>query len=96
MPTELEKALDNVVSVYHKYSEVKGNHHAIYKDDLKKLLTKECPQYTKKKSAREWFRLLDINEDGAVNFQEFLVLVVKVALRAHEESHKHEGDGHRH
>ncbi|XP_005414659.1 PREDICTED: protein S100-A8 [Chinchilla lanigera] len=89
MQTELEKALNNIITVYHKYSLEKGNHHAVYKDDLKKLLTTECPQYTKKKTADEWFKQLDVNEDGAINFQEFLVLVVKVALRAHEESHKH-------
>ncbi|KAM6168246.1 protein S100-A8 [Erethizon dorsatum] len=89
MLTELEKALNNMIAVYHKYSLAKGNHHAVYKDDLKRLLTNECPQYTKKKDADTWFKQLDVNEDGAINFQEFLVLMIKVSLRAHEESHKH-------
>ncbi|EHB09074.1 Protein S100-A8 [Heterocephalus glaber] len=89
METEMEKALNQVIEVYHKYSLAQGNPHALYKSDLKKLLTTECPQYTKKKTATAWFKQFDINEDGAVNFQEFLPLVMKVSLRAHEESHKH-------
>jgi len=31
---------------------------------------------------------LDINQDGGINFEEFLVLVIKVGLEAHEEIHK--------
>ena len=47
MLTDLEKAMDSLIDVYHKYSLVKGNYHAVYKEDLKKLLETECPQYTK-------------------------------------------------
>ncbi|KFO24861.1 protein S100-A8 [Fukomys damarensis] len=90
MATELEKALNQVIEVYHKYSLVHGNPHALSKSDLKKLITTECPQYTKKKTATTWFKQLDINEDGAVNFEEFLHLVVKMGLRVHAESHRHD------
>jgi hypothetical protein len=31
---------------------------------------------------------LDINLDGAINFQEYLIFVIKVGLAAHEDSHK--------
>ncbi|XP_062049600.1 protein S100-A8 [Lepus europaeus] len=88
MPTELESSLDSIISVYHKYSLEKGNYHALYGDDLKKLLATECPQYTKKKDANTWFKELDINSDGAVNFEEFLILIVKIGVSAHEDSHK--------
>nr|XP_008541236.1 PREDICTED: protein S100-A8 [Equus przewalskii] len=88
MLTDLENAINSLIDVYHNYSLLKGNYHAIYRDDLKKLLETECPQYTKKKNADAWFKELDINEDGAVNFQEFLILVVKVGLLAHEDIHK--------
>lgn len=47
MLTELESALNNFVTVYHKYSLVKGNAHALYRDDFKKLMEVECPQYMK-------------------------------------------------
>ncbi|EHA97924.1 Protein S100-A8, partial [Heterocephalus glaber] len=90
--TEMEKALNQVIEVYHKYSTAQGNHHALYKSDLKKLLTTDSASLpfppSQKKTATTWFKQLDINEDGAINFQEFLPLVIKVSLRAHEESHK--------
>lgn len=54
MLTELEKALDTIIDIYHKYSLIKGNPHALYKDDLKKLLTNECPQYTKVRKGWMW------------------------------------------
>ncbi|XP_036047434.1 protein S100-A8 [Onychomys torridus] len=88
MLSDLEKALESMVEVYHKYSEVKGNHHALYRDDLQKLLTTECPQYVQKKNAETIFKELDINKDNAVNFEEFLVLMIKVGVAAHEDSHK--------
>ncbi|XP_008509030.2 protein S100-A8-like [Equus asinus] len=88
MLTDLEKAMDSLIDVYHKYSLVKGNYHAVYKDDLKKLLETECPQYTKEKNADAWFKELDFTADGAINFEEFLILVIKVALAAHEASHQ--------
>ncbi|CAH6912985.1 protein S100-A8 [Phodopus roborovskii] len=88
MPSELEAALENMVTVYHQYSLTKGNHHALYKDDLQKLLKMECPQYMKNKNAETVFKELDINQDNAVNFEEFLVLMIKVGVAAHKDSHK--------
>ncbi|XP_019568777.1 protein S100-A8 [Rhinolophus sinicus] len=88
MLTELESAINNFIEIYHKYSLEKGNYHALYRDDLKKLLLTECPQYMKKKDADTWFKELDINQDNAINFEEFLTLVVKVGILAHEDSHK--------
>ncbi|XP_062963124.1 protein S100-A8 [Cynocephalus volans] len=88
MLTDLENALDSFIDVYHKYSLLQGNYHSIYMDDMKKLLEKECPQFIKKKSAETWFKELDINSDGAINFEEFLVMVIKVGVEAHKEIHK--------
>lgn len=45
MLTDLETAMNSLIEVYHKYSLVKGNYHAIYRDDLKKLLETECPKF---------------------------------------------------
>ncbi|XP_007464430.1 PREDICTED: protein S100-A8 [Lipotes vexillifer] len=88
MLTDLETAMNSLIEVYHKYSLEKGNYHAIYRDDLKKLLETECPKFMTKKDVGTWFKELDINEDGALNFQEFLSLVIKVGLAAHEDIHK--------
>uniref|UniRef100_A0A8I3MKE4 Protein S100-A8 n=2 Tax=Canis lupus familiaris TaxID=9615 RepID=A0A8I3MKE4_CANLF len=88
MLTELESAINSLIEVYHKYSLVKGNYHALYRDDLKKLLETECPQYMKKKDADTWFQELDVNSDGAINFEEFLILVIKVGVASHKDIHK--------
>ncbi|XP_006861513.1 PREDICTED: protein S100-A8 [Chrysochloris asiatica] len=88
MLTDLESAMDSLIEVYHNYSLVKGNYHALYKDDLKKLLETEGPNYLKKKDADTWFKELDINSDKAINFEEFLILVIKLGVIAHEDSHK--------
>lgn len=88
MLTDLECALNSLVDVYHKYSLLKGNYHAIYKDDLKKLLETECPHFLQQKDADTWFKELDVNQDGGINFEEFMVLVIKVGLAAHEAIHQ--------
>ncbi|VCX38677.1 unnamed protein product [Gulo gulo] len=88
MLTELESAMNCLIDVYHKYSLEKGNYHAVYRDDLKKLLETECPRYLKKKDADTWFKELDINSDGAINFEEFLILVIKVGVASHEDIHR--------
>lgn len=58
MPTELECSLNSLIDVYHKYSLIKGNYHAIYKDDLKKLLVNECPHYIKVRTGWTWLGFL--------------------------------------
>ncbi|KAG8504994.1 Protein S100-A8 [Galemys pyrenaicus] len=88
MPTDLEKAMNSIINVYHKYSLEKGNYHSLYPSDMKKLLETECPDYVKRKSADTWFQELDINSDQALNFQEFLIFVVKIGVLGHKESHK--------
>ncbi|XP_021520244.1 protein S100-A8 [Meriones unguiculatus] len=88
MLSELEKAMANMIEAYHNYASLQGNHHALYKEDLKKLVNTECPQYVKNKNAKTLFESLDINEDKAVNFEEFLVLMIKVGVEAHRDSHK--------
>ncbi|KAF5924198.1 hypothetical protein HPG69_007418 [Diceros bicornis minor] len=40
------------------------------------------------KDALTWFKELDVNRDGAINFEEFLILVIKVGLEAHKKSHQ--------
>ncbi|XP_004454077.1 protein S100-A8 [Dasypus novemcinctus] len=88
MLTELETAITGLIKVYHDYSLVKGNYHSLYKDDLKKLLETESPKLVKNKSAETWFKELDINSDDAINFQEFLIVVIKMGVQMHKDSHQ--------
>lgn len=46
------------------------------------------PPSCQKKDVDTWFKELDVNQDKAINFEEFLVLVVKVGIAAHEDIHK--------
>ncbi|KAL1772442.1 hypothetical protein HispidOSU_019917 [Sigmodon hispidus] len=78
MLSDLEQALESIVEVYHKYSQLQRNKHALYRDDLQKLLSTECSQYLQKKNADTIFREMDINQDQAINFEEFLVLLIKL------------------
>ncbi|XP_077011767.1 protein S100-A8 [Tamandua tetradactyla] len=87
MPTELECAINEFIEVYHKYSLVKGNYHSLYSDDFRKLLENECRSLTKIKSADAWFKELDVNSDEAINFQEFLIFMVRMGVQAHKDSH---------
>ncbi|XP_028609164.1 protein S100-A8 [Grammomys surdaster] len=88
MLTELEKALNSMIDVYHNYSTIKGNHHAVYRDDFKKMATTECPQFVQNKNTDNLFKELDVNSDNAVNFEEFLVLMIKMGVASHKDSHK--------
>ncbi|XP_037670203.1 protein S100-A8 [Choloepus didactylus] len=92
MPTDLECALNNIIEVFHRYSLVKGNYHSLEKDDFKKLLENECRSFTKQKSVEEWFKELDINSDDAINFEEFLIMLVKMSVEAHKDTHKEENN----
>lgn len=31
---------------------------------------------------------MDVNSDGAINFEEFLILVIKVGVASHKDIHK--------
>ncbi|XP_004620092.1 protein S100-A8 [Sorex araneus] len=88
MLTDLENSLNTLIDVFHKYSLLKGNNHAVDKNDFKKLIDTECPKYTKGKDSNTWFKELDINSDGAVNFEEYLILLVKIGVIAHKQSHE--------
>lgn len=54
MLTELESAINSIIDVFHNYSLEKGNYHALYRDDLKKLLETECPRYMKVRRVWVW------------------------------------------
>lgn len=58
MLTDLESAINSLIDVYHNYSLLKGNYHAVYRDDLKRLLETECPKFLKVRRAWVWLGFL--------------------------------------
>lgn len=61
MLTDLESAINCLIDVYHKYSLNQGNYHAVYRDDLKKLLETECPKFMKVRRDWVWFGVLGLD-----------------------------------
>ncbi|XP_001372154.1 protein S100-A8 [Monodelphis domestica] len=90
MATKLECAINCLVEVFHKYSLTGGHPHALSREQFGKLLEKECSEFTKKskKTVPEFMKELDINQDGFINFEEFLILTLKMVIEHHEDSHK--------
>lgn len=40
------------------------------------------------KNTEALFKELDVNSDNAINFEEFLVLVIRMGVAAHKDSHR--------
>ncbi|XP_044530544.1 protein S100-A8 isoform X2 [Gracilinanus agilis] len=87
MLTQMECAINCMVEVFHRYALTGGHHHSLSKDQFEKLLGKECPEFVKKTVA-EFMKELDINQDGFINFEEFLILSLKMMVAHHDDSHK--------
>ncbi|XP_028910549.1 protein S100-A8-like [Ornithorhynchus anatinus] len=90
--TVLEKSIDSLIDVFHKYSLVAGHYHSISKGDLKNLMEKELTTFLKSQkdplTVDTLFKELDSNKDQQINFEEFMVLVTRVGVACHEEIHK--------
>ncbi|XP_074076613.1 protein S100-A8-like [Macrotis lagotis] len=92
MVTKLEGSINCLVEVFHRYSLADGHYHTISKPSFKKLVETECPDLLKNpkgpKTMEGLLKELDSNQDEMVNFEEFLVLVTKAAVDAHDASHQ--------
>uniref|UniRef100_A0A8C3YC17 Protein S100 n=1 Tax=Catagonus wagneri TaxID=51154 RepID=A0A8C3YC17_9CETA len=90
--TKLEDHLEGIINVFHQYSVRLGHFDTLIKRELKQLITKELPtilQNTKDQATIDKiFQELDANQDGQVSFNEFVALVTKVLMTAHDNIHK--------
>ncbi|XP_016075618.1 PREDICTED: protein S100-A12 [Miniopterus natalensis] len=90
--TKLEDHLEGIINVYHQYSARLGDFDTLTKRELKQLISKELVNTIKNTKDQatidKIFQDLDANGDGQVNFNEFIVLVSRVLLTAHENIHK--------
>ncbi|XP_017595558.1 PREDICTED: protein S100-A8-like [Corvus brachyrhynchos] len=89
----LEKALQTVVDVFHHYSIRQGEHDLLNFNDFKTLLTEQAPSFltacdrNKHGYVNELFQETDLNKDSELSFEEFTIVLSKVADDAHRISH---------
>ncbi|KAM9242213.1 protein S100-A4-like [Dugong dugon] len=94
MAHPLEKALDVMVSTFHKYSAKDGDKFKLNRSELQELLTRELPsclrglfslqKRTDEAAFRKLISNLDSNKDNEVDFQEYCVFLSSVAMMCNE------------
>ncbi|CAN2391595.1 S100 protein binding [Pristimantis euphronides] len=84
MSSQLEGAMETLISVFHTYSAREGDKHKLSRRELKDLLQNELGEYleTQKDAATvdKIMKELDENGDGEVDFQEFVILVASLTV----------------
>uniref|UniRef100_A0A452QGB2 EF-hand domain-containing protein n=2 Tax=Ursus TaxID=9639 RepID=A0A452QGB2_URSAM len=90
--TKLEDHMEGIINVFHQYSVRVGHYDKLSKGEMKQLITKELPNTLKNTKDQatidKTFQDLDADKDGQIDFSEFVNLVVRVLLTAHEDIHK--------
>ncbi|OWK52003.1 Protein MRP-126, partial [Lonchura striata] len=96
--SELEKAMDVIIDVFHQYSRREGDRDTLTKKELKLLIDKQLANYLKhvksKATIDQIMKDLDVNKDAQLSFGEVMLLVTRVTCATHE--HLHEVEDHQH
>ncbi|XP_028819827.1 protein S100-A10a [Denticeps clupeoides] len=84
MPSDLEKAMESLILVFHRYASKEGNSNTLSRRELKDLMENELADFLKSQkdpaTVDKIMRDLDSNGDGEVNFEEFVSLVVGLSI----------------
>ncbi|NWV80181.1 M126 protein, partial [Dasyornis broadbenti] len=98
--SELEKAMDVIIDVFHQYSRREGDRDTLTKKELKLLIDKQLANYLKhvknKATIDQIMKDLDQNKDAQVSFGEMMLLVTRVTCATHEHLHEVEDQQHQH
>ncbi|NWS30335.1 M126 protein, partial [Polioptila caerulea] len=93
--SELEKAMDVIIDVFHQYSRREGDRDTLTKKELKLMIEKQLANYLKNKATIDQImKDLDVNKDAQISFGEMMLLVTRVTCATHE--HLHEVEEHQH
>ncbi|NXL53107.1 M126 protein, partial [Podilymbus podiceps] len=96
--SELEKAMDAIIDVFHQYSRREGDRDTLTKKELKLLIEQQLLNYLKHVKNRgtidEIMKDLDINKDAQISFSEMMLLVTRVTIATHEHLHDVEDQQH--
>ncbi|NXL39676.1 M126 protein, partial [Glaucidium brasilianum] len=90
--SELEKAMDVIIDVFHQYSRREGDRDTLSKKELKLLVEKQLANYLKhvksKVTIDEIMKDLDVNKDEQLSFCEAMLLIIRVTIATHEHLHE--------
>ncbi|XP_016144749.1 protein S100-A1-like isoform X3 [Sinocyclocheilus grahami] len=95
MVSKLEDAMEGLIKVFHTYSSKEGDKYKLSKAELKSLLQGELSdflavRFSHIKASKDPMVVekimsdLDENQDGEVDFQEFVVLVAALTVACNE------------
>ncbi|XP_010169622.1 protein S100-A4 [Antrostomus carolinensis] len=87
MASPLEQALAVIVSTFHKHSGNEGDKYKLNKTELKEMLMKELPSFSKQTSETSLQQLmshLDCNSDNEVDFQEYVTFLACMAMMCND------------
>ncbi|XP_056178613.1 protein MRP-126-like [Falco biarmicus] len=108
--SELEKAMNVIIDVFHQYSRREGDRDTLTKTELKLMIEKQLANYLRnvkdKATIDEIMKDLDINKDAQLSFCEVMLLIIRVTIATHEhlhevedqqqQQHKHQHQHHHH
>uniref|UniRef100_A0A8C7M1I0 EF-hand domain-containing protein n=2 Tax=Oncorhynchus TaxID=8016 RepID=A0A8C7M1I0_ONCMY len=84
MPSQLERSLQSLITVFHRYADKDGDCNTLSKKELKELMQTELGSFLKSQkdpaAIDKIMKDLDQNGDGKVNFEEFVSLVVGLSI----------------
>ncbi|NXO15483.1 M126 protein, partial [Oriolus oriolus] len=96
--SELEKAMDVIIDVFHQYSRREGDRDTLTKQELKLMIEKQLANYLKhvknKATIDQIMKDLDLNKDAQISFGEMMLLVTRVTCATHEHLHEVEDQQH--
>ncbi|XP_059364703.1 ictacalcin-like isoform X1 [Carassius carassius] len=82
--SDIQKGMALLISAFYKYSGKEGDKKTLSKGELKDLLTAEMADIfgksTDKTALDKIFKDLDANQDGSVDFQEYITLVACITM----------------
>ncbi|XP_010142943.1 PREDICTED: putative cyclin-dependent serine/threonine-protein kinase DDB_G0272797/DDB_G0274007 [Buceros rhinoceros silvestris] len=98
--SELEKAIDVIIDVFHQYSRREGDRDTLTKSELKLLIEKQLANYLKhvknQATIDEIMKDLDLNKDQQLSFNETMLLIIRVTVATHDHLHEVEDHQHQH
>ncbi|XP_064330818.1 protein MRP-126 [Phalacrocorax carbo] len=90
--SELEKSMDVIIDIFHKYSRQEGHSDTLTKNELKLLIQSQLANYLRhvknKATIDQIMNDLDINKDQQISFSETMLLITRVTIATHEHLHE--------